>query len=104
MSAAPFPIDWRDIKREWTIQLREHMPTTTVPIPFPARLRQPNFMTPERLGWVRAIDGTPAEVSTGVFLDDRLVALSFPDVGDPRSGVVDSWGEARERLSQNVAQ
>lgn len=92
-----FPTDWHEIVTQFNTALDGHHARPYARDIAP-RLRQPNFMTPERLGWLSAEDGTIVEASTGMFLGDRLVALSWPRSDDERNGIVESWTDLVERL------
>jgi hypothetical protein len=66
------------------------------------QLRGCNFMTEEVLG-ILDIDGQLVEVSTGMFLNDRLFGVTFdrPNDGDPsddRNGSFDTLDEVRQHL------
>jgi hypothetical protein len=65
---------------------------------FPGR----NFMTDDVLGYVRAA-GTVVEISTGVFLERRIIGVTFPpdadgNYGDDRSGCFDTLDDVRAYL------
>lgn len=68
------------------------------------RMRLPgrNFMTDDVLG-VLKIDGELVEISTGMFLDDRLFGVTFDrerdaDPVDERNGAFDSLEAVRDHL------
>ena len=66
-------------------------------------LKGVNFVTNEYLGSVLDKDGVPVEVSTGIFLEDRVFGVTFPRVWtgknmvpDPRDQLCSSLEECYE--------
>lgn len=60
-----------------------------------------NFMTDEVLGYVETARGDVVEISSGMFLDDRLYGVTFSTL-DPdhyeKSKCCHSWAEVMEAL------
>ncbi len=59
---------------------------------------QPNFMTPEILGYVDAFDGTHVEISTGMFMGDRLYGVTFAGRHNSRSTSTSTLEDAWEAI------
>lgn len=61
-----------------------------------------NFMTPEILGYVVDVNGHPAEITTGVFVDARYFGVTFSRLPDgspnPRDKSCPSLADLVEHL------
>lgn len=89
-------MDWDEVNREFQRIFDGHQSR------FGAHLPGVNFMTSELLGFVKAPDGSIVEVSTGMFLGNRIFGVTFPRVHnpdgepDPRDQMCESLEEAFE--------
>jgi hypothetical protein len=63
----------------------------------PTGLDGVNFMTSDILGYVK-VGGESVEISTGWFMDHRIIGVTYGPSGDERSCMVDTLAEARELL------
>lgn len=88
------PDDWRVVRRQFTALFTEHLVSRDRFAHYGGAL---NFMTPDVLGYVRGLDGSRIEVSTGMFMDDRMFGATWPRrwrdddwMPDDRDGSFDS--------------
>jgi hypothetical protein len=60
-----------EVEAEFNSILGQHLSEDQTP-----HLPSPNFMTPDLLGYVDAPDGARVEISTGFFIDHRLIVVT----------------------------
>jgi hypothetical protein len=74
----------------------------------PTRLGGPNFVTDEVLGKIVSPGGSTVEVSTGMFLSQRVFGVTFPRLRDgspdPRDQMCETLEEAHEVIFGEDAQ